>query len=233
MRNILHDRLDKLGRLEWLKTEMLAWQDEVDASRIRERWRRVSGISGLSSRCMAVVREIWRWREDEAERRDCPPKRVLRDDLIVELAKRRSAEMKQIKAIRGLDRGDLQRFLPKISEAIALALELPDQELPTFERRETPSQINMLGQFLSSALTSICHRAHLAPSIVGTASDVRDLIAYRMGYGDNDRPPILAQGWRNEVVGQLIEDLLAGKRSIRIVDPESNEPLAFDPFEAK
>jgi ribonuclease D len=127
-----------------------------------------------------------------------------------------------------MDRGDLLRSLPKLGEAIDNALNLPESDLPRTERRETPNQINMLGQFLSSALTSICRAANIAPSLVGTASDVRDLVAYRLGY-DVGGTPVLAEGWRAEVVGHLIEDLLAGKTSIRIADPLSDEPLVFEP----
>jgi ribonuclease D len=82
---------------------------------------------------------------------------------------------------------------------------------------------------LSSALTSICRRAELAPSIVGNPSDVRELVAYRLGYHhQDDPPPTLARGWRREVVGNLIEDLLAGKVAVRIVDPMSEQPLSFE-----
>jgi ribonuclease D len=227
MRDRLHEKLAAMGRLEWMQAEMTAWQDEVEAARSAERWRRVSGTNGLSSRSLAIVRELWRWRDAEAARRDSPVRRVLRDDLIVELAKRRSADPKQIRAIRGLERGDLQRLLPKISEHIAQALELPEAECPGTERRETPNQLNLLGQFLSAALSSICRSAQIAPSIVGTASDVRELIAFRLGCG-GDVPPILARGWRAEVVGQLIDDLLAGRKSIRIADPQSDHPLVFE-----
>jgi ribonuclease D len=228
MRDRLAARLEELDRTAWMDAEMQAWQDEVDAYRTRERWRRVSGISGLSSRSLAIVRALWRWREEEAERRDIPPRRVLRDDLIVELAKRRTADPKQIRAVRGLERGDLQRSLSKIGAAIEEALGVSESDLPRTERRETPNQINMLGQFLSSALTSICRSAHIAPSLVGTAGDVRDLVAYRLGF-DVGETPILAEGWRAEVVGHLIEDLLAGSTSIRIADPLSDHPLVFEP----
>ena len=207
---------------------MLTWQNGIDDYRSRERWRKVSGITGLSNRSLAIVRELWRWREQEAERRDVPPKRVLRDDLIIELAKRKTAESKQIQAVRGMERGDLTRALPALVGAIQRALDLPEADLPRSERRETPNQINMLGQFLSSALTSICRAAQIAPSMVGTASDVRELVAYRLGY-DVGGTPILAEGWRAEVVGHVIDDLLGGKLSIRIADPESEEPLVFEP----
>jgi ribonuclease D len=229
MRDRLAAKLERLGRMAWLESEMADWQDEIDAGRSRERWWRVSGISGLSSRSLAIVREVCRWRDTEAERRDWPARRILRDDLIIELAKRRSADMKQIRSLRGMERGDLQRSLPKLSEAIGRALAIPDEECPHTPQRDTPSQLNLLGQFLSSALSSICRSASVAPSIVGTASDVRELIAYHMRLpGYCDQAPVLGRGWRADVVGALIEDLLSGKVAIRISDPLADEPLSFE-----
>jgi len=70
----------------------------------------------------------------------------------------------------------------------------------------------------------------VAPSLVGTPNDVRDLIAYQLGEYDGPagEKPALAEGWRAEVVGQLLDDLLDGKVSIRIRDPRSEQPLAFE-----
>jgi ribonuclease D len=191
----------------------------------------VSGISGLSRRSLAIVREVWRWREREADRRNCPVRRVLRDDLIIELAKRRSADVKQIRALRGMERGDLQRVLPELAAAVALALEVPEDECPQPLARDPGAQFNVLGQFLSSALGSICRAAQVAPSMVGTASDVRDLVAYRLDVASGNgrrNLPLLAQGWRSEVVGRLIDDLLSGKLAVRIHDPHSDDPLSFE-----
>ncbi|HEY2883321.1 MAG TPA: ribonuclease D [Pirellulales bacterium] len=231
LRDKLEARIAKLGRQSWLAEEMQSFQEEVAASRTRERWRRVSGLSGLSPRSLAIAREVWRWREAEAQRRDVPARQVLRDDLLVELSKRRTADPRQVRAVRGMERNELQRAIPKIAEHVQVALDLPNEELPFSERREVPNQITVLGQFLSSALTSLCRQQDLAPALVGTASDVRDLIAYRLGYW-NDPPPALACGWRANVVGTSIDDLLAGKLSIRITDPLSDHPLVFEPSAA-
>jgi ribonuclease D len=226
----LRDRLEKLRRSAWLDGEMRAWQADVDATRSDERWWKVSGASGMSRRNLAVVRELWRWREGEAQKRDMPTRRVLRDDLIVELAKRKSSDVKHIRALRGMERRDLDRALPQLSAAVQRGLDLPEDELPVPAQREAPTQLNVLGQFLSTALVSICRKAELAPSIVGTASDVRDLVAYRLGLVDGTgEPPVLGRGWRAEVVGRQIDDLLAGRLSIRIQDPLSAEPLVFEP----
>ncbi len=230
IRDTLGQRLEELGRTEWLTSEMQRWQDAVVESRSDGRWRRVSGSSGLSPRSLAIVRELWLWRDAEACRLNRPPRRVLRDDLIVELARRRDADVKQIKAIRGLDRGGLQSMMPALSSRIQKALDLPDEECPRQQRRETNQQSVTLGQFLATALGSISRQAHIAPSLVGTVEDVRDLIADRLGVRRRKvEPPLLTQGWRAEVVGQVLDDVLKGKTSIRIVDPRSERPLVFEP----
>ena len=226
--DVLHARLHTLGRQAWMDEEMARWLEEVEWSLSQERWRRVSGKAGLGSRGLAIVRELWRWREAEAERRNTPARRVLRDDLLVELARRQTAEVKRIQAVRGLERQDLARQLPKIAEAIQRGLDLGAQDCPATVLHEHPPQLSVLGQFLFSALGSICRQRDLAPGLVGTPNDIRDLIAYRTGQTAGSRRPQLAQGWRAEVIGQVFDDLLAGKLAVRIGDPASECPLVFD-----
>ena len=227
---VLENKLRERDRLDWFAQEMESWQNEITNSRSRKRWRRVSGIGGLSHRSLAIVRELWLWREKEAEQRNVPARRILRDDLIVELARRRLSKHDQITSIRGIQRGPQRRYLSQLAECVRRGLKAPLTELASPRRREMPAQLNLLGQFLSPALSSICQKAELATSLVGTASDVRDLVAYRLGFAgsDDDEPPSLAVGWRADLVGHLIDDLLAGRKSIRIEDPRSTHPLAFD-----
>jgi ribonuclease D len=231
IRDLLMKQIDQLGRRSWLETEMQAWQQSVEDAESGERWRRVSGISGMSNRSLAILRELWHWREEEARRRNLPPKRVLRDDLLVELSKRGTADPKRIGAVRGLERGDIQRHMPKLAACIQRALDMPESEYPRHHRGSSLSQLTLIGQFLSTALGSLCRTQHVAASLVGTSQDVRELIAYRLGLEqyDDDELPVLATGWRAEVVGQMIEDLLRGKLSIRITDPLSDHPLSFEP----
>jgi ribonuclease D len=223
-------KLKRLNRLEWLGEEMDRWLADLHDSRENPRWRRVSGLGSLSPRSLAIVRELWMWRRREAERRDVPPRRVLRDDLLVELAKRKSDSIDKIHAVRGMHRGMKPEMMKELAECVRAGLEAPLDDIERPSQEAMPSQLNLLGQFLSPALSSICRNANVAMSLAGTATDVRDLIAYRLGFtGPNSgEPPLLAVGWREELVGHLIEELLAGKKSIRIEDPLSEHPLAFD-----
>jgi ribonuclease D len=235
----LHERLTqtltKRKRLAWLEDEMTAWQQQIVEAQERKDWRRVSGIGSLNARNLAIVRELWHWRQEEAKRINQPPKRLLRDDLLVEIAKRKSDQPDQILAIRGLQRGDLRRKARELAAAVRRGLDAPIERDPRSPQGEPPSQLNLLGQYLTPALTSICRRAEVAASMVGTASDVRELIAYRYGFGgaDPEETPVLLQGWRAQLVGNLLDDLLAGKKSIRIADPSHEDPLAFDDVDSR
>jgi ribonuclease D len=225
----LETRLEDRGRTAWMHEEMLTWMDEVAASFTRKRWRRVSGLNGLKRRELAIARELWHWRDSLAESRDMPPKRVLRDDLIVELCKRKNTDPQQIAAVRGMQRSDLRHILPSIADAVERGLALPEDELPGGERHKAPPpQLNVLGQFLATAVGGLCRQLEIAPSLVGTASDMRELLAYKLGHGQDDAPPTLTTGWRAEVVGDLIDDLLTGRASLRISDLQSRDPLVID-----
>lgn len=232
IRDLLTARLIELDRLAWLEEDLERWQDQLEHDENRERWRRVSGINGLSRRSLAIVQEVWRWRDAEAQRRDCPQRRVLRDDLIVELARRKTADPRRIQALRGLER--LKRHHEELAERIQIALDLPDDQCPEQMPRggNNSAQFGLLGQFLNSALGTICRSVNLAPTVVGTIQDVRDLVGFRLGTDQppDGRPPALSEGWRADVVGRVIDDLLDGNLAIRVEDPHADQPLAFVPI---
>jgi ribonuclease D len=231
IRDVLYAELESRGRLPWLAEELAAWQEGIEeAEASTEKWRRVGGLAGMSRRTLGIARDLWIWRDAEAEQRNCPARRILRDDLIIELAKRQTADAKRIRSLRGMEHSGVQRHLSKIADVIERSLEQKEHDLPQSERKNSRPQLNLLGQFLSTALGSICRKASVAASLAGTAQDVRDLIAYRLGLGgfEDGELPALAIGWRAEVVGQVIDHLLAGDVSIRIADPLADEPLAFE-----
>ncbi len=231
IRDKLVSRLEELDRRTWLDTEMEDWQTRVEAAELHDRWRRVSGMASLSPRSLAVVRELWRWRDAEAERKNRPPRRILRDDLIVELAKHQKDDLASVRAIRGLNHRGKQRYLEAICQCITRALALPDTECPQpTARAANRSQFAVLGQLMATALAGVCRSKGIAPSLVGTVEDVRALIAYTLTEKTNPNQdvPALARGWRAEVVGSTIKDLLAGDLAIRVANPSAEQPLTFE-----
>ncbi len=231
----LVELLTERERLSWLEEEMQNWEEEIVAASTRMDWRRVSGIGKLRPRNLAIVRELWHWRYQEAKKRNRPQKRILRDDFIVELAKRKVDNPDQILAIRGMERTAVKRNADELADCVRRGLEAPIEKETRAPRQHIPSQLSLLGQFLSPALGTICRRSGIAASLVGTASSVRDLVAYRMGFasesqkGDGkNKLPVLARGWRAILVGNVINDLLDGKKSIRIANAKDSDPLVFD-----
>jgi ribonuclease D len=226
----LRNRLKRLGRLAWLEEETGHWLAQLEVNLPRHRWRNVPRIGSLSRRELGVLQALWHWRDELAMRRNTPPQKVLRDDLVVELARRATSDPHRIQAVRGLERRDFRPLIPQLARCIEQALQIPEEDLPRVARkhRESP-QRTLLGQFLTASLASICRRHHLAPSIVGTASDVRELIAYRLGeYRADEEPPALARGWRATIIGSVLDDLIAGRLVVRVADPRADDPLVFE-----
>ncbi|MCU0873826.1 MAG: HRDC domain-containing protein, partial [Pirellulaceae bacterium] len=111
IRDVLRQRLAALGRTDWLAAELEDWQADVETAEFQDRWRRMSGTSNLGPRALAIARELWQWRDTEAQRRNSPARRILRDDLIAELAKGETDDIHRIQAIRGLNRRGQERQL--------------------------------------------------------------------------------------------------------------------------
>jgi ribonuclease D len=179
----------------------------------------------LPPRELAILRELWFWREDLARQKNIPSSRMLRDDLLVELSRRRTNEEKRIAALRGMQRQDITRILPDIVAAVSRGLELPEQELPIPPLRSSYPQYTVLSQVLYAVLGSICKRNHIAPLLVGSPNDVRELIAAELGTLPESVVPRLAKGWRSQLIGTLLFDLLHGRKALQINYNSADEPL--------
>lgn len=227
MQKKLADKVQQLQRETWLEEEIAALQQAVIDGEELENWRRVSGLSGLSPRQMEVVRQIWLWREGRAEYVDQPPRRVLRDDLVIELAKRETDQVDRIRSVRGMERRNLTPYYDDIAAAIRTALDAPEAELPTRPRSSRRKFSNLLAQFLSMSINCVCRQHQMAPAIVGNMDSVRELVAYELAGKPGDKLPYLLRGWRSEVVGKSFRDLLSGELAIRVADRNADEPLEF------
>lgn len=227
LREILGKELRRLERETWLTAETQHWQTTVHALVSPERWQRILGSSRYTPQELAIIRSLWQWRDQLAERRNCPPRRLLRDDLLLELARRKMSDVRNIRNIRGLERGDLKDLLPEIAGCIQEALELPESACPQVKISGNHTKLNVLGTLLSSVLGTIARNQQVAPSLVGSPSDVREWIAWKLQWKDCEERPLLAQGWRAEVVGKLFDELLHGQKAIRIAHPEMECPLEF------
>lgn len=228
LHKVLSKSLQKLNREHWFTDEINQWMVELERSEDEPQWRRVSGISSLNRRALGIVRELWLARDREAERKNKSPRRIIADDLIVEIAKRGSSDIKRLKAIRGIENRVSKSMFGPISEAIEHANQLSDAELPKRAPRNQNMNLGLLGQFLTTAIKIVCREERIAPAIVGTANEIRQMAAWHLGMIELKEKPELAAGWRAAMVGDVIENVLSGKIAIRVEDPHSEQPLKIE-----
>ena len=222
---VIKTQLTKKKRLDWYYEEIERVKMGLQTYFETPQWQSLPKMSGLSPRELAILRELWFWRDGLAQKRNMPASRVLRDDLLVELSRRRTSEEKRIAAVRGMQRQDLTRILPDIVIAITRGLSLPEQHLPVQRVGKSYPQYTMQTQILYAVLGSICRQNRIASLLVGSPNDVRELIAYELGTLPESIAPRLATGWRNKLIGTLLFDLLHGRKTLQINCHDDDEPL--------
>lgn len=228
--DILRHELDQRNRTDWLQEEMARKQNDLLDLTNQEHWHRLPGIQSLSGSSLAIARSLWQWREKMAVDRDTPARRVLRDDLLIELARRGSDDPKRIANLRGMNHRHVRQYIDDLAKCIGTA---QHAEVPTWPKRvrygfRQPS--SMLTQFLSAALSYICRTKEISPSLVGTNDDLKDFALFRLDEKSRDLPPpALLRGWRRTIIGDQLDDLLAGRIGMAIEDPMHESPLRFSP----
>lgn len=224
----LSQHLIKQDRLSWLEEETKRRQEELAEFESNESWFRISGIQALSGNSLSIIRGLWNWRDAKAKERDVPPRKVLRDDLLIELARRGTSDVRRMTSLRGMEHRHTKQYLPELSKAIEESLAGPIPTWPKKHRYGKGQPAGMLTQFLSAALAYICRTKRIAPAIVATSDDLRDFVKYRLEpQADDAPPPSLTQGWRAEIIGKELDELLAGRLGMVLDNPSSEMPIKF------
>lgn len=218
----LTERLKRHKRLDWAEEEFAAAVKKAVADDATiERWRKIKGIGSLDRRGLAVAREVYGWRDKFAERVNRPPRFMMRDDLLIEVAKRAPTKPEELHAVRGLPRGQEEAII----EAIQRAKALPLAECPEPETRDNdPPNIVLLGSLLNVVLNDYTGRNRLASNLVASNSDLKAIVRSRAD--DEPLPDVpLCRGWRAEHVLPELLALLSGETAIRVANPKAADPL--------
>lgn len=228
LRDKITGMLAEMDRASWYQDESADMLAAIRSRDEGQRWRRLSGSGSLTGRGLAVLREIAIWRDKRAKQLDKPPRWILRDDLVAELAKRQPTSLRELQNTRGLERiGDVP-WARDLLDAIKKGQEVPDDELPErVVRRETPDE-QMVQKLVSAGLLHFTQGQQVATSLVGNNEDLRDLMDWRAAGCDPELAPRLARGWRMDVCGRKLVDLLGGKVNVRVDRGKSGLRLVFD-----
>lgn len=128
----LREELEALGRWEWAveefsRLEGVRYRDNGEDG---EPWRKVKNIGNLDRRSLAVVREIYQWRDQLARKADRPPFKVLGNESIVEIAKAKPETVRELSQVPAVARYHADRYGRDLISAVKRALDVPEEALP-------------------------------------------------------------------------------------------------------
>ncbi len=207
------DRLRASGRLAWAVQECAIVErssDERDPETVYERLPR---IARLDKQSVAVARELAAWRERTAERLDKPVSTVLPDPSLLELAKRKPAELAALEHIRGLHAGRARQHGKEILAAIERGREAPPIVLEVERSDHRPGDAPLVA--LAEALVrQRALEAKLAYELVASRADLTAIV--RAARAGGEAPVRTLEGWRRELVGGELLTLLAGSVTLAV-----------------
>jgi ribonuclease D len=188
--------------------------DERDAQRSYERLPR---LGRLNESARGVALELAEWREDEARSADRAPGSVLPDQALVELARRTPRDKHGLEQIRGLPPQTLHRRADALIAAIQRGRSRSAPPLPA----EPPARDPGDAPLVSLAQALVRHRSMesgVAVELIATQSELSALIG-SLRRGDDNEHVRVARGWRRELVGDELRELVEGRRALS-VDPD-------------
>ena len=115
----LHSQLSEAGRLSWVEDECRYFErQDFYVKEPGKEFLKIKGAQALASRKLAVLQELCRYREEEAKRIDKPPRTVLNDNILLEIARKPPQKVEDIKRIRGIRPDQLHHFGDKMIQAV-------------------------------------------------------------------------------------------------------------------
>ncbi|HBR50502.1 MAG TPA: ribonuclease D [Nitrospira sp.] len=226
----LQAKLSKLGRLPWVHEEFTRLEGAVGESRRepQERYQRIRGWDQLKPRAAAVLRELAAWREGEAKRRNVPRSRVIRDEVLLQLARHPPRHQDELRKVRGLHSSEIDRNGESIFSTIQAALALPSTAWPVLNKERKPEpEFNGLVELLQAIVKARALQEEIAPTLLATTSDLQELVDAKVNRATLELP--LLKGWRRILVGDLLLGALDGKLAFT-VDP-TTRAIRWSPFE--
>ena len=208
----LSQELQRSGRASWVEEEIAALKDadlyELDPANA---WRRLKPRTA-NKRFLAVLAAIAAWREREAQAKDVPRNRILRDEALLEIAAHPPDSAEALERIRSVPKGfAASRAGRSLVDSIAAGLASPppkplDAERPRRKREPSPSAIDLL----KTLLRLRAEEAKVAPRLIANADDIERIAAC------DDEGVAALHGWRAEVFGNDAIALREGRLALAL-----------------
>lgn len=205
------EQLQALGREAWLQED---FDDMVDAARYSnppmEAWQKLKGANRLRGVQLAVLQQIAAWREEQAQQSNRPRRWILKDDIVLDLARHMPKNNGGLQRIRGLEENTVKRHGSALLQAISDGQALAKEQWPKLKKGpRLPAEQDSLVDVMMALLRERCREQAISPGAVAGRRDLEKLII-----GQRDIP--LLHGWRKSVAGESLLSLLQGDLSLRV-----------------
>ena len=209
-------KLKECGRTAWAAEEFARFEDpRLYAPPSKDRVFKIKGAKKLDALGLVVMARLIEWRDEWAAERNRPIRAMMRDDVLVDIARRRPRKPEQLRIIRGFHQAKNGKIVNELLTVIAEAGQTPKEQWPTpYQPREETPMMRAATDLLTAVLRAVCHEEGVAQELVGGAQRLRELLDHARGQLA-DTPPLLT-GWRAEFIGQKLVDLLRGGSEVHL-----------------
>lgn len=206
---MLSQQLEDKKRTHWLDDDFSTLTN-VDTYKPNPEniWRKVKGFGRLKGVQLAILKNVAAWREQRAIHSNRPRRWILKDDVLLDLAKLAPESVDKFSMIRGLESNTIKRYGEALLAEIKQAKSQDKDQWPVLKKTKPLSQQqNAIADALMALVRKFCDEHAISPVAVVSRKEVE-----RMVSGEIDLP--ILQGWRNEIVGHHLKGFLDGKLSI-------------------
>jgi ribonuclease D len=216
LRHEIGKRLEAGGKIAWALEESGTLADPgVYSFDPETQYLKIRGAAGLPSKNQAVLRELTIWRDGAARAEDVPPRTLLRDEILMDLARSPVDAVKGLNQVRGLPRPVESAHGEAIIEATRRALALPANALPQTENHEPTPPEKFRGESLFYAVQCFCAGRQIDPALVTSRQEIADLLRLWRS-GEEPSTLRICRGWRRQAVGEHLLAVLRGEASLTV-----------------
>jgi len=208
-------KLVKTGRGEWLDAEM---EKLADPENYRNdpsiAWLRIKA-AGRNPAVLGRLKALAHWREIEAQEKDIPRGRIVRDETLADIASHPPRDQADLAKVRGLSQGWKDNEIGKrLMATLAAAKPLSESELPPRAARGAPlgKEGALVADLLKLLLKIRAREIDVAARLLARSEELEQLAA-----GVRKGLPML-EGWRHETFGRDALDLVEGKLAFAVVN---------------
>jgi ribonuclease D len=207
----LKAELESTGRAGWLEEEMAVLTSPATyAAHPDDAWLRLKGRI-RKAREIGPLMELCAWREREAQGRDVPRARVLKDEALVDLAQRTPRDIAALAELRSVPNGfERSRSGADVIAAIERGLERDPKSLPKLERERGRGSNGAVLDLLKVLLKAIAESERVAPKIIATVDDLEAIAS------DDEADVAALRGWRRQLFGEKALALKSGRLALRV-----------------